>query len=184
MPDRIAILEWGSLLWDTRPDFDQWHGPWQHDGPVLKIEFSRISITRAGALTLVLDSRDGADIQVAYCVSLRTSMSQAVQDLRKREGTTTTNIGYVRPNGEGKSRDSYTRSRIAAWAKARGFDAVVWTDLQSNFPEKTGKPFSVDAAISYLQGLSENGRRAASDYINHAPDFVDTPLRRRYHDTA
>jgi hypothetical protein len=179
MPDRIAILGWGSLLWDSRPEFDQWHGPWQHDGPVLKIEFSRISISRSGALTLVLDARAGGDIQAAYCLRLRSSPSQAVEDLRKREGTTTANVGYVRPNGEGKSRTSRTRSVIAAWAKARALDAVVWTDLQSNFPEKTGKPFSVDAAMAYLQGLTEEGRRAAFDYISNAPDFVDTPLRRR-----
>lgn len=136
MSDRMAILGWGSLLWDARWEFDQWHEPWQHDGPVLKIEFSRISISRSGALTLVLDSRDGADTQVAYCLSSRTSLPQAVEDLRKREGTSTANVGYVRPNGDRKSRDSRTRSVIAAWAKARNIDAVVWTDLQSNFPEK------------------------------------------------
>ena len=180
MPDRIAVLGWGSLLWDKRPEFDRWHGSWQHDGPVLKIEFSRISISRSGALTRVLDSRDGADIQVAHCLSLRSRLAQAVEDLRKREGTTTSNIGYVRRNGEGKSRDSRTRSIIAAWAKERDFDAVVWTDLQSNFPEKTGKPFSIDAAMAYFRGLPKQGRDAASDYINKAPDFVDTPLRRRF----
>lgn len=179
MRDPIAILGWGSLLWDARPDFDQLHGAWQHDGPMLKIEFSRISMTRSGALTLVLDARDGADIQVAYALSLRSSLSLAIEDLRKREGTSNANVGYVRPNGEGKSRDGYTKSRIAAWAKAKNFNAVVWTDLQSNFLEKTGNPFSVDAAMEYIQGLSEEGRRAASDYIDRAPDFVDTPLRQR-----
>lgn len=183
MSDQIAILGWGSLLWDLRPDFDQWHGAWQHDGPVLKIEFCRISMTRAGALTLVLDSRHGTDIQVNYCLTARTSLSLAIDDLRNREGTTIANIGYMRLSGEGKSRDSRTRGVVAAWAKAKDFDAVVWTDLRSNFPEKTGKPFSVDTAMIYLQGLSEEGRRAASAYINHAPDFVDTPLRRLYQAT-
>lgn len=125
MPDRIAILGWGSLLWDTRPDFDRWHGAWQHDRPVLKIAFSRLSMMRSGALTLVLDTRDGADIEVAYSLTLRGSLSLAVEDLRKREGTSNANIGYVRPNGEGRLRDSYARSRIAAWSRAKSFDVVV-----------------------------------------------------------
>jgi hypothetical protein len=41
---KIAILGWGSLLWDKRPEFDEQHDEWQFDGPKLKIEFSRVSI--------------------------------------------------------------------------------------------------------------------------------------------
>ncbi len=179
MPDRIAILGWGSLLWDPRPEFDQWHNDWQLDGPLLKIEFSRISISRAGALTLVLDSRNGADNQVAYCLSKRGDVSRAMEDLRLREGTTRPNIGFVHHDGRGQSRDRQTHATIATWSTAQRFDAVVWTDLQSNFPAKTGKPFSVDTAMAYLQRLPQAGRRAASEYINKAPAFVATPLRRK-----
>jgi hypothetical protein len=185
MPDRIAILGWGSLLWDKRPEFDQTHDAWLCDGPSLKIEFSRISESRSGALTLVLDPANGTHCRSAYCRSLRTVLAQAIEDLRKREGTTTANIGHVRAGGEGQpgegqSRDSHTRAEIAAWAKAKGFDAVVWTDLQGNFAAKAGKPFSVDAALAYLAGLPDEGRRAAADYIGNAPKLVDTALRRRY----
>lgn len=49
---RIAILGWGSLLWEGGQEFDTWHGPWQYDGPTLKLEFSRVSKKRLGALTL------------------------------------------------------------------------------------------------------------------------------------
>lgn len=48
----IAILGWGSLLWDERPEFDQHHGVWQFDGPHLNLEFSRKSSSRENALTL------------------------------------------------------------------------------------------------------------------------------------
>lgn len=180
MPDRIAILGWGSLLWDDQPAFDQQHDEWQLDGPVLKIEFSRISTSRAGALTLVLDSWHGTDIQVAYCVSQRNSLAEAVEDLRARENTKNlSNIGFTRRFGEVRSREGQTGAVVAAWATAQSFDAVVWTDLQSNFRQKTGQPFSVSAAVAHLQHLSEDGRRAALEYINKAPAFVDTPLRRR-----
>ncbi|WP_085936101.1 hypothetical protein [Enhydrobacter aerosaccus] len=180
MPDRIAILGWGSLLWDEQLTFDQQHDVWQFDGPLLKIEFSRISTSRAGALTLVLDSRNGTATQVAYCASRRSALLEAVEDLRERESTkNVSNIAYTHRNGEERSRDGETGAVVSAWAIAQGFDAVVWTDLQSNFRQKTGRSFSVDAAVAYLQHLPKDGRRAAFEYINKAPAFVDTPLRRR-----
>ena len=103
MADQIAILGWGSLLWDKRRDFDKWHGAWQFDGPILKIEFSRISSSRLGALTLVLDSVNGSDNQVAYCQSMRGNLSEAVEDLRIREGTSLANVGYIHRDGSARS---------------------------------------------------------------------------------
>ena len=58
---KITVLGWGSLLWDKRPEFDEQHDAWQSDGPYLKIEFSRVSSTRNGALTLVLDTKNGKE---------------------------------------------------------------------------------------------------------------------------
>jgi hypothetical protein len=52
MQPQIAILGWGSLLWEGGTDFDRHHGDWQFDGPTLRLEFSRISTSRLGALTL------------------------------------------------------------------------------------------------------------------------------------
>lgn len=46
----IAILGWGSLIWC--PGNLRIRGPWRHDGPVLPIEFARISAD--GRLTLVV----------------------------------------------------------------------------------------------------------------------------------
>lgn len=178
MSERIAILGWGSLLWDGRPDFDNWHGPWQFDGPILKIEFSRISSSRLGALTLVLDPMNGSDNQVAYCQSLRSDLSEAVEDLRIREGTSLASIGYIHRDGRTRSRDDGSGSIINAWAVTRAFDAVVWTNLQSNFTQKTGKPFSISAAAEHIRSISEDGRRATLEYVAKAPDFIDTPFRR------
>ena len=178
MADQIAILGWGSLLWDKRRDFNKWHGAWQFDGPILKIEFSRISSSRLGALTLVLDSVNGSDNQVAYCQSMRGNLSEAVEDLRIREGTSLANVGYIHRDGSARSRDAGSISMIEAWAATRAFDAVIWTDLQSNFTQKTGKPFSVATAAEHIRSLSEDGRRAALDYIAKAPDFIDTTFRR------
>lgn len=54
---KIAILGWGSLLWDeSDAEFDERHHEWKFDGPVLKLEFARKSSSRLNALTLVIDA--------------------------------------------------------------------------------------------------------------------------------
>ena len=94
MSKRIAILGWGSLLWDHQPEFDQQHHDWLLDGPRLKLEFSRISRSRRGALTLVIDPTNDELCPVAYALSKRQDPEDALCDLRFREGTTKKNIGY------------------------------------------------------------------------------------------
>ena len=157
--------------------FDAWHEPWQFDGPMLNIEFSRISESRKGALTLVIDSKNGVATQVAYCLSKRTQISEAAADLTNREKTGSKNIGFVHASGRGQHRDKISKDTIAKWCTNKAFDVVVWTDLASNFDEKTGRPFSVDAAADYLQALNEEGQLMARQYMAKAPDFVRTPLR-------
>lgn len=176
---KIAILGWGSLLWDGRPDFDQWHEPWQDDGPSIKLEFSRVSESRSKALTLVIDSENGSPTTVAYCLSKRTDPEDAICDLRSREGTIRNNIGYVFLADErNQYRDKESYDAIFAWAKGKNIDVVVWTDLPSNFRCKAGHPFSVAAAISYLKTLDEAGKAKAVEYVWRAPRFVQTPLRK------
>lgn len=178
MPPTIAILGWGSLLWDVRPEFNQHHLPWQFDGPQLPIEFARISKTPGGALTLVLDSACGTPCTVAHARSKRNDPEDAIFDLRSREGTTRKNIGYFFANGSAQqAREASTLATIAAWAKAKAFDVVVWTDLPSNFQAEAGQPFSVPAALAHLSSLSPEGKAAAAAYVWRAPELVVTPLR-------
>jgi hypothetical protein len=171
---KIAILGWGSLLWDECQSFDKQHFPWTYDGPELKLEFSRISSTRNGALTLVIDNHQGVDNEdllptttVAWCLSKRTTLEDAVCDLRCREGTIIKNIGQP---------SNYTPG-IAAWAKAKSIDAVIWTALESNFQKEMSKGFSVNNAIEYLRALPPNGKAKAAEYVWRAPSFVKTRLR-------
>ena len=75
---RIAILGWGSLI--NEPRDLPITGEWQKDGPMLWIEFSRISKrgARAGCLTLVIDERSDEEIRTLYIVSARTDLLQAI----------------------------------------------------------------------------------------------------------
>ena len=47
---KIVYLGWGSLIWNTKGLKTK--GEWQNDGPLLPVEFARVS--RDGRLTLVL----------------------------------------------------------------------------------------------------------------------------------
>ncbi len=174
---KIAILGWGSLLWEPGGDFgDAIELPWKLDGPNLPIEFSRISQTRSGALTLVLDPTNGSTVTVAWCLSKRARPEDAIGDLRCREGTTMENIGYVRLN-EQRTRPSAVEKAIIAWAAEKKLDAVVWTALQTNFEDKIKRPFSIEQAIAHIKSLPVNGRLKAAEYVWKAPDFVRTQLR-------
>jgi len=133
MPPQIAVLGWGSLLWEGGPEFDRWHDDWRFDGPTLKLEFSRVSSSRLGALTLVIDYDNGVSATVAWCMSKRKNPDDAMVDLRCREGCP---IKYI----ERLDVDSFTHSQepplnalnqIGPWAQARKLDVVIWTALPS-----------------------------------------------------
>lgn len=178
---KTAILGWGSLLWDTRPDFDLHHGPWEVGGPLLPIEFTRVSETRGGALTLVIDHQFGATCCCAFSISTRENPDDAISDLRCREGTTLANIGYYFVDGtRQQSRANASLVSLNVWAHSESIDVVIWTDLASNFSTKSAvkKPFSVVNAIAHLQSLPSDARLNAAEYIWLAPALVDTPLRR------
>jgi hypothetical protein len=175
---KIAILGWGSLIWNPR-DLPI-SGKWQQDGPVLPIEFSRISDN--GRLTLVIDERHGVDVPTRYALSPRLSLGEAVADLQRREGCPPENIGFVEVVGRRLSPRAAERhptacERIQAWATEKGFDAVVWTALGRRFKDRINVPFSPAAAVRYLQGLPAPQKESALEYIRNAPPEVMTPVR-------
>ena len=176
----IAILGWGSLLWDKRLEFDEQHEEWQFDGPSLKIEFSRVSKTRNGALTLVLDAKNGKECKVAYALSKRKEPDDAICDVRNREGTTQKNVGFhFADKSRSQARDEEVVKVAHDWASKKKIDVVIWTDLQSNFQEKSEckKPFSIETAICHIQALDSQGKVKAAEYVWRSPTFVTTPLR-------
>ena len=178
----IAILGWGSLLWEKHAEFDKQHEFWQYDGPSLKLEFSRVSRTREDALTLVLDLNNGESCQVAYAFSKRNNPDDAICDLRCREGTTLENIGFYffADESRKKYREEEVLKDIQNWVLERKIDVVIWTDLASNFLEKSKfkKPFSIEAALCHIQNLDNKGKAKAAEYVWRSPEFIDTPLRK------
>jgi hypothetical protein len=175
---RIAILGWGSLIWEPRPDFEKYIEDWSDDGPILPIEFSRVSSTRDGALTLVIDPDNGAPVRVKFALSKRKNPEDAACDLRTREGTIIRHIGlFDREISSCRSHWSFVEDKIRLWAEDNNLRAVVWTDLPSNYTEKTGKIFEPNEAVRYLKGLNKEGQKAAKEYIQNAPLNVNTNFR-------
>jgi hypothetical protein len=176
-PRKIAVLGWGSLIWDARPAFDSQLGSWVEDGPQLPIEFSRISTSRGDALTLVIDEELGTEVQALYSLSARTEVNEAVNDLRRRESTSETNIGYLdRQALVTRGRNARSTEAIRSWAEIKGLEAVVWTDLPANFPERDPRKFP-SAALQHLQQLKRSDVQGAIEYIVKTPRQINTRLR-------
>jgi cation transport regulator ChaC len=176
---KIAVLGWGSLTWN--PGDLKIADGWQTGGPQLPIEFSRISSD--GRLTLVLDPQNGVDVTTQYSTSARENIDEAIEDLRCREGMppSTENVGFVNLNtGKKRSHSDDVAAEIKEWARQNHFDAVIWTDLPSNFASKRKlERFTVEAAVAYLQGLCGETAQRAREYILKAPGEVNTPVRRK-----
>ena len=170
---KIAIIAWGSLIWN--PGILKYRGDWSPGGPILPIEFSRIS--NDGRLTLVIDEANGVPIQTLYALAATASLEEAIENLREREGTNSRGIGHVRNGGHPQSRVEKT---ILDWVADNGFDAAIWTALGSNFEQKTGKSYSVENALAYIDSLEESKKTIALEYISKAPPAVQTPFRARF----
>jgi hypothetical protein len=176
----IAILGWGSLIWN--PCDLSIDGEWLLGGPTLPIEFARISSDER--LTLVIDEVNGTDVPTRYVRSGCDNLSDAIGNLRRREGNPLKErIGYVNVASGAErawSRQQHPTAcdRIKAWAQIHKWDAVVWTALTSNFPERLGEPYSAQAALRYFNGLEAEAKARAVAYLSNAPPEVDTPFRR------
>jgi len=183
---RIAILGWGSLIWDRDKDQLSIASDWTKGGPTLPIEFSRVSSD--GRLTLVIDTSQGACVTTRFAKSGQSILQEAVLDLTAREKRKLRSgirnkgepiVGYIdlTSNNVLTKQPPEIVSKIHEWAQANKFDAVVWTDFPPNFQEKTGLHFSPENALWYLRGLTGNAARKAREYIQRTPMEVKTAVR-------
>ena len=176
---RIAILGWGSLLWDPDTLAPHVTGGWLHrHGPRLPMEFSRVSPKRKMGLVLCLDPQAGASCATHAIRSTRPALEDTIADLARREHAPGHRIGWAEAGGEGRSRLPQIVQLASHWCAQSGWDAAVWTDLEPNFIDHTGSAFNVAAGIAYLQALTGDSLHEAHRYIRNAPATTRTPLRR------
>ncbi len=178
MNNPIAIIGWGSLIWDLEMLRPHVQGQWMlRGGPELPLEFSRISAKRKKALAVCIDLMDGIGCTTAVIASSRPNLAQARSDLARRERAPEGFIGWL----DAESGQSWGRtqvvSKIANWCRMGGWGGAVWTDLHANFTAETGLMFSNDTALDYLQNLNEDSLAEAVRYIHRAPELTNTKLR-------
>jgi hypothetical protein len=181
---KIAVIVFGSLVAD--PGKLKAQAAFAPTGPLLPIEFCRISTSGPAKdfLTLVIDQDDGTLCKTYAAPSVVQTLDEAIETLREREGTGANDIGFVDLKSGHRCEQAVERhpeavETIAAWTEAMGYDAAIWTALENNFAE-FGEPFSVTAALAYLEKLKERDAArfaGALAYIRAAPGEVDTAVR-------
>ena len=176
----IAIIGYGSLIWDLDDLEPHVTGPWQRGaGPRLPVEFSRISPKRKQALVLVVDAAAEAPSPTSIIASVRSDLDDAVADLARRERCRPHQLGIATQRG-GRvfSRFPEVLAAVEAWLASSPYEAALWTELDGNFETITGQTFSLPAAEAYLRTLKGDSLAEAWRYLEEAPAETDTPLRR------
>jgi len=122
----IAVLGWGSLIWC--PGNLRIKTAWRPNGPMLPIEFARIS--QDNRLTLVI--QPGSSDQPTYwALSEFTAIEHARDNLRARENSKLAYIHYV--DQDGKAADGAPPrivKRVGEWLTPhKDLQAAIWTGL-------------------------------------------------------
>ena len=178
---RIAVIGWGSLIWDLDDLAPKVEGEWlMRAGPSLPFEFSLISRKRKMGLAVCLDPENGDICPTHAILSAKRDIHEAAEDLFLRERSPAVEyIGaYCADSGFLRTRLPDVGDAVQDWCGRTGAAGAVWTDHESNFSIERGEAFSVESATSYLRGLKGESIEEAVRYIQFAPETTCTPLRR------
>lgn len=175
---RIAILGWGSLIWDLENLTPYTLGEWLMEaGPRLPMEFSRISPKRKMGMVVCLDPQHGVECVTHVIRSTRKDVTGAAQDLAARERAPLDLIGAVDLDGYTQGRMPAVCDAVRKWCVANGWDGAVWTDLEPNFEMHTGQAFTLARGLAYAKTLTGKNLIEAYNYIESAPRQTKTPMR-------
>lgn len=169
----IACLGWGSLVWDPREL--PIRGKWFTDGPFLPIEFARQSSD--GRMTLVTMPDTYPRVRTLWAPMSLTSLSEAREALRLREGISEKNATSDIAHWNGESAARTLAEHIAEWARNLRIEAVIWTNLPPKFRNEERAP-SGDELVAYLSSLPPEQGKKAERYVRMTPRQVDTDYRR------
>ena len=171
---KIACLGWGSLIWDPKK-LKIKKGDWKDDGPVLPIEFNRISNDKR--VTLVIDE-EGTRVNVLWKLMTVNNIKDAIKSLRERENCEESGIHFIATNDDNKKH--YPQKLvILKWLKLKKLDGVVWTGLGFKNNEGEAKRMTYEYIKNHLAGLSYIEAKLAEQYVRKAPPQIRTACRER-----
>ncbi len=178
---RIAILGWGSLIWD--PGELAIASRWHADGPCLPIEFAR----KSGGMrvTLVIVPRYEHLSRTYWALSAFGDVGAAAQNLREREGCPSLKPIHAadgetwRSVGDGKKPDDRVGLTISEWVSGRDdVDVAIWTGLTPKIFKPSSQRVSLEnQVVNFLRSLDPAYEQAAREYVEKAPASIDTPVR-------
>jgi len=148
---KIIYLAWGSLLWKHKNL--KLKSNWKKSSIHLPLNFSRISDAGKGRLTLVVDNKTGIENNIYYAETKYKDLNKAINSLRMREKTTKSLIGYINLKENTYRTSILTEEqvkKIRSFIQHNNYDAVIWTDIPSNFEKLFNKKFSKDVALQYI----------------------------------
>lgn len=180
---KIAILGWGSLIWQPKElEYNKTFG-WNEDGPILPIEFARISID--GRLTLVI-TENGTFNKTFYTLANENlTFEDVFENLRIREGKCKRrDIGFYKAKTDEFHSKFQFEDEIKNWIKNTDFDAVIWTNLGENWNIKNDKgdiirQIEPERRIEYLKELKGHTSAIAEEYIRRTPHQIVTAFRKK-----
>lgn len=152
----IYYIAWGSLLWNFKSL--RIETEWTKSNIKFPLNFSRISDSGQGRLTLVID-KIGELNNVYYARTAFTNLNAAIEKLKTREKTLTKNIGFINISSNSVRTSLLNNKKIYElinFAKKNKIDGLVWTEIPPNFDEVFGKPYSKENAIEYIESKHEN----------------------------
>ena len=128
-------------------------------------------------MTLVL-AKVERTVRSLWCILDAATLTDAKQALADREfgkgEIADGRIGFWDCfTGESHGR---SQNEIRAWAKDKGLDGVVWTNLGPKIQDRYVLP-SYQEVLAYLKSLPDS--RAAEEYVRRAPVQIDTDYRQR-----
>ena len=174
-----VILGWGSLIWDPR-ELAVYENDWIYDGPILPIEFARIS--NDGRLTLVI-TENGTEVKTFAAISnIYTNLDDMIENLRKREKCKKEHIGYyIKETNTFYPEDFKFKENIRSWAIHHKITITLWTNLPEKWEyeneEKQIIKISPVERIDYLKNLIGEKRNDAEKYIRKTPLVINTKYR-------
>lgn len=185
---RIIYLGWGSLLWNydklaVKPD--KRGKIWKRTKLKLPLEFSRISDSKRGRITLVIDEKNGTLNNVWQAESSLSNMNNAIRSLKLRERTITKNISYINLKTD-KYRINNTSkknlNKIKKWAINQNIDGVIWTDLSHNWEQIKKTKYNIKDVYKYYSNSKRSIRCKILEYIFLSREIanISTPFMKYF----